>query len=154
MLIHSKQLGIEGDGMLLSSKGRYGLKAMIDIAVNGKEKPVSIKQISKRQGISESYLEQIISVLKKAGLVKSIRGTQGGYQLFLTPSNISVGDIIRPLEGSVSPSECVDENSESCSNDRNCMIRYVLEKIKIGIDDVVNNITLEDMMQEVAGKND
>ena len=96
----------EGDEMKLSTKGRYGLRAMIDLARYSEEEPVSIGSIAMRQGISERYLEQLVAKMKKAGLVKSIRGASGGYVLAKDSSEISVGDILRALEGSLEPVKC------------------------------------------------
>ncbi|HRS21305.1 MAG TPA: Rrf2 family transcriptional regulator, partial [Clostridia bacterium] len=85
--------------MILSTKGRYGLKIMYELALNYGEGPMSLKEVAQRQQLSETYLEQLIAHLKKAGLVKSIRGAQGGYELIRKPEEISVGEIIRTLEG-------------------------------------------------------
>ena len=92
--------------MKLSTKGRYGLRALIDLAQYSEETPVSITSISKRQDISERYLEQLMSMLKKAGIVKSIRGANGGYILARDAKEISVGEVLRALEGSLEPVEC------------------------------------------------
>ena len=92
--------------MKLSTKGRYGLRAMIDLARYSEKEPVSIGSVAARQEISERYLEQLVALLKKAGLVKSIRGASGGYVLAKKPSEISVGDILRALEGSLEPVKC------------------------------------------------
>ena len=92
--------------MKLSTKGRYGLRALIDLAQNGGEQPVSITSISTRQDISERYLEQLMSMLKKAGIVRSVRGAGGGYVLVKRLEDISVGDVLRALEGSLEPVDC------------------------------------------------
>ena len=92
--------------MKLSTKGRYGLRAMIDLAQYSGDAPVSIISISERQDISERYLEQLVALLRKAGLVRSIRGAGGGYVLAKDMKEISVGDILRALEGSLEPVEC------------------------------------------------
>ena len=92
--------------MKLSTKGRYGLRALIDLAQYSAETPVSITSISARQNLSERYLEQLMSMLKKAGLVKSVRGAGGGYVLAKDMAEISVGDVLRALEGSLEPVEC------------------------------------------------
>ena len=92
--------------MKLSTKGRYGLRAMIDLARYSEEEPVSISSIAARQDISERYLEQLVGLLKKAGLVRSIRGATGGYILARSAADISVGDILRALEGSLEPVKC------------------------------------------------
>ena len=95
--------------MKLSTKGRYGLRAILDLAVYGKEQPVSIRSISERQDISERYLEQLIAKLKKAGLVESIRGAGGGYRIARPADTISVGEVLYVLEGSLNPVDCVSD---------------------------------------------
>jgi len=135
--------------MKLSTKGRYGLRAMIDLALNAKDSQISIKNISERQNISENYLEQIIAVLKKNGFVKSSRGAQGGYSLNKSPKDISVGDILRALEGDLNPVDCITVNEEiQCSESELCVTKFVWKKISDSINDVVDNITLEDLVQE------
>ena len=98
--------------MKLSTKGRYGLRAMIDLARYSEVEPVSINSIAARQNISERYLEQLVALLRKAGLVKSIRGATGGYILAKDAAEISVGDILRALEGSLEPVKCAAFYSE------------------------------------------
>ena len=93
----------EGDRVKLSTKGRYGLRALIDLAQYSEQTPVSITSISSRQDLSERYLEQLMSMLKKAGLVRSVRGAGGGYVLAKPADQISVGDVLRALEGSLEP---------------------------------------------------
>jgi len=135
--------------MKLSTKGRYGLRAMIDLAINAKDTKVSIKSISERQGISENYLEQIIAVLKKNGYVKSSRGAQGGYSLSKDPINISVGEILRTLEGSLDPVDCVIINDDKkCEDFDFCATKFLWKKISDSINDVVNNVTLQDLVSE------
>ena len=95
--------------MRLSTKGRYGLRAMVDLAVYSKSEHVALNSIAERQGISMNYLEQVFSTLRKSGLVKSIKGAQGGYILSEEPSNIKVGRILRVLEG---PLSVIDDNTE------------------------------------------
>ena len=98
--------------MKISTKGRYGLRALIDIAQYSEIEPVSISSISARQDISERYLEQLMALLKKAGLIKSIRGAGGGYVLAKDVSEISVGDVLRALEGNLEPVECAAFHEE------------------------------------------
>ena len=93
--------------MLVSTKGRYALRPMADLAVHGNGEPVKIKDIAKRQGISGKYLEQIISILSRAGLVRSIRGNQGGYYLAKAPKEYTLGMILRITEGSLAPVDCL-----------------------------------------------
>ena len=104
--------------MKLSTKGRYGLRALIDLALYSENETVSIASISARQNISESYLEQLIAKLRKAGLVTSVRGAGGGYKLALPASEISVGDILRALEGSLDAVNCPGLEEEMCIRDR------------------------------------
>ncbi len=135
--------------MRLSTKGRYGLKAMFDLALNIGEGPVALNSIADRQNISVHYLEQLFSSLRKAGLVKSMRGAQGGYVLADQPYNITVGDIIRTLEGPLAPTECVsNEEGNGCSKADCCVTRTVWEKIRDSIDTVVDSITLQDMIDD------
>lgn len=133
--------------MKLSTKGRYGLKAMFQLALYKSEGPISLKTIASKQNISEQYLEQIFSSLKKSGLVKSVRGAQGGYLLGKEPKDITVGDILIVLEGPVSLSDCVLDE-DVCENSGKCVTKVVWEKIKKGIDEVINSITLQDMIDD------
>lgn len=135
--------------MKVSTKGRYGLRAMIDLAINAKDKKVSIKSISERQGISENYLEQIIALLKKNGFVKSSRGATGGYSLKLEPDKISVGDILRALEGDLNPVDCVTVNEDkTCEESEFCATKFLWKRISDSINEVVNQITLQELVDE------
>ncbi|AEE96547.1 MAG: Rrf2 family transcriptional regulator, cysteine metabolism repressor [Clostridiales bacterium] len=135
--------------MKLSTKGRYGLTAMLDLALNYGEEPVALKNVAERQGISEPYLEQLIAGLRKAGLVKSVRGAQGGYILAYPPDKITVGDVMRVLEGPLAPVDCVIENEPvSCEKADHCVTRIIWEKIRDSINQVVDSITLQDMVDE------
>ena len=134
--------------MILSTKGRYGLKIMYELALNSGEGPMPLKEVAQRQQLSETYLEQLIAHLKKAGLVRSIRGAQGGYELIRKPEEISVGEIIRTLEGPLAPSECVMDNEPECTKAENCVTRLIWEKIMEGINNVVDSITLNDMVND------
>ncbi|MFD3156455.1 RrF2 family transcriptional regulator [Haloimpatiens sp. FM7330] len=132
--------------MKLSTKGRYGVKAMVDLAVHDDEKPVSIKSISQRQNISEYYLEQLFSPLRKAGLIKSIRGAQGGYVLNAKPEDITIADIMEVLEGPVEISSCLKDHS--CNNIDCCATRLLWKKIKESIDNVTKSVTLVDIVND------
>jgi len=132
--------------MKLSTKGRYGVRAMVDLAINYGESPMSIKSIAKRQNISELYLEQLFSPLRKAKLIKSIRGAQGGYVLNKHPKDISVSDIINVLEGPIEISSCVDTGE--CDNINVCPTRLLWKKIKKSIDEVTESVTLQDMAND------
>lgn len=132
--------------MKLSTKGRYGVKAMVDLAINYGSDPISIKTIAERQNISEYYLEQLFAPLRKEKLINSIRGKQGGYVLGREPKDITVADIMYVLEGPVEISDCVD--GESCDNIDCCATRILWEKIKNSIDDVMKSITLQDIVDD------
>lgn len=135
--------------MKISTKGHYGVQAMFDLAQHYGEGPISLKSIAERQDLSEHYLEQLIAVLRKAGLVKSVRGAQGGYILARDPADIKVGDIIRVLEGPIAPVECVnDEDPEQCMKAEFCITRNVWEKVRNSIEEVLDTITLADMCKE------
>ncbi|HQE04887.1 MAG: Rrf2 family transcriptional regulator [Tepidanaerobacteraceae bacterium] len=132
--------------MKLSTKGRYGLKAMYDLALNYGDEPVSLKSIAERQGISENYLEQLMANLRKAGLVRSIRGAYGGYLLSREPSKITVGDVLRALEGPIGLVDCVlEQDAVKCLKYENCITRTVWEKISDSIVKTIDSITLQDM---------
>ncbi|MGN0340451.1 MAG: RrF2 family transcriptional regulator [Lachnospira sp.] len=133
--------------MRVSTKGRYALRLMLDLALNNTGEPVSIKDISKRQDVSDKYLEQIISVLNKAGFVKSIRGAQGGYMLKRAPEEYTVGMILRLTEGSLAPVECVEEEETVCPRKQTCATFTVWKKMNDAINSVVDNITLADLVE-------
>lgn len=132
--------------MKLSTKGRYGVKAMVDLAIHYGNEPVSIKSISERQNISEYYLEQLFSPLRKAELIKSIRGSQGGYVLNKEPKFITVYEILDVLEGPVEISSCIEQ--EICDNMDCCSTRLLWKKIKDSINSVTKSITLQDMVDD------
>ncbi|MDD2189805.1 MAG: Rrf2 family transcriptional regulator [Eubacteriales bacterium] len=137
--------------MKISTKGRYALRLMLDLAVNYTGEYISIRSIAARQEISEKYLEQIITHLNRAGYVKSVRGAQGGYMLSRDPSEYTVGMILRLLEGSLAPVSCLDEE-ESCDRVSGCVTMEVWEKIQKAVEDVVDNITLADMVTRYQEK--
>lgn len=132
--------------MKLSTKGRYGIKAMVDLAIHCGEEPVSIKSIAERQNISEYYLEQLFSPLRKANIIKSIRGAQGGYVLGREPKDITMSEIMEVLEGPVEISDCLEENT--CSNIECCATRGFWARIKESIDSVLESTTLQDLVDD------
>ncbi len=135
--------------MKLSTKGRYGLRAMIDLARYSEEEPVSISNIAARQGISERYLEQLVALMKKAGLVKSIRGASGGYVLAKSAGEISVGDVLRSLEGSLEPVKCAAFYSDNgCMSAGGCVTKYVWQKINDSINETVDHMMLDELVRE------
>ena len=136
--------------MKLSTRGRYGLKAMFDLALGYGEGPISLTSISERQAISVNYLEQLISPLRKASLVESVRGAQGGYMLARKPDEITVGKILTTLEGPLAPTDCVvvDGDDEICDHSSYCVTKVIYEKIYESITSVVNSITLQHMIDD------
>lgn len=133
--------------LIISTKGRYGLRAMFELAKAYGEGPLSIKQIAASQALSEQYLEQIFSKLKNARLVESTRGAGGGYSLGAKPEGISVGMILTALEGELAPAGCVGEDA-NCENMGLCTTHIIWQRIYDGINGVVNAITLKDMVDD------
>ncbi|HHV39353.1 MAG TPA: Rrf2 family transcriptional regulator [Tepidimicrobium sp.] len=134
--------------MRLSTRGRYGLKAMYQLAIHYGEGPIPLKSVADRQNLSENYLEQLVSVLRKEGLLNSVRGAQGGYMLAKPPENITVGDILRILEGDIAPADCVIDGGYECENEKSCVTKTVWIKIRDSIDEVIDSITLQDMLDK------
>ena len=139
---------MKGEKMKLSTKGRYGLRALIDLALYSEKETVSIASIASRQNISESYLEQLIAKLRKAGLVSSVRGAGGGYMLAKPAEEISVGDILRALEGSLDPVQCPGLKEEGCSGSDACVTKYVWKRINDSINQTVDEIKLSQLVEE------
>lgn len=133
--------------MKISTKGRYALRLMLDIALDHSGEPVRIKDIAARQEISEKYLEQIISVLNKAGLVKSIRGSQGGYLLTRGPDQYTAGMILRVTEGPLAPVACLDDEVNTCERQACCATLRLWKMLNTAICDVVDKVTLADLME-------
>lgn len=135
--------------MKLSTKGRYGLRALIDLGMYSEKEAVSISSIAARQNISESYLEQLVGKLKKAGIVLSIRGAQGGYKLAKPASDISVGDILRALEGNLDAVECPGLKEENgCEGADLCVTKYVWQRINESISHAVDEMKLDQLVEE------
>ena len=133
--------------MRISTKGRYALRLMLDIAMNDAEgKPVRVKDIAKRQEVSGKYLEQIVSVLTKAGYLRSIRGPQGGYLLTKRPDEYTVGMILRLTEGSLSPVDCLEEGAPVCNRMDSCTTILLWRKLDDAIRGVVDHVTLQDLV--------
>lgn len=135
--------------MKISTKGRYGLKAMVDIGVYSVDNAcVSIKNIAERQGISENYLEQLMAQLKKSGLVESVRGANGGYVLTRDITDISVGDILRALENDLQVTDCSNPNADSCKNSgcSKCVTKNVWEKLSRSMNTAADSITLAELV--------
>ena len=133
--------------MKLSTKGRYGLRALIDLALYSENETVSIQSIARRQNISDSYLEQLMRKLRSAGLIVSVRGAQGGYKLARPANEISVGDVLRAREGSLEAVTCGGEDN-SCQGADLCVTKFVWERINSSIRDTVDSIKLSQLVEE------
>ncbi len=135
--------------MRLSTKGRYGLRALIDLAAHDSEETVSITSIAARQNISEAYLEQLMRSLRKAGLIESVRGAGGGYRLAKSAGSISVGDALRALEGDLKAVACsAFYGDDGCAGADACVTKYVWKRINDAIDQTVDSIMLDELVSE------
>lgn len=133
--------------MRISAKGRYAIELMVDLALYDNGEPISAKDIAKREQISTKYLEQVISMLQKAGLVKSIRGAQGGYRLKRKPEEYSIGSILRVTEGDLAPVNCIEEGDTDCARKATCSTINFWQKLNDAINGVVDNTTLADLVE-------
>lgn len=132
--------------MKLSTRARYGTRAILDMAIHYREGLVSVKDVAERQQISERYLEQLILPLKAAGLVNSVRGAHGGCILARTPSHIKLREVIEALEGPIDLVECVDD-PDTCPHAITCVTRDVWDEVQRAIDGVLESITLQDLVE-------
>lgn len=142
--------------MKLSTKGKYGLRAFIDLAVRGEKEPVSLTSIAARQEISPNYLEQLMAKLKKAGLIESVRGVNGGYRLARPADEISVGDVLRALEGELNPVECaaIDPAGDThCAGSQTCVSKIVWKRINDSINNTVDSIYIGELVKESKNRN-
>lgn len=139
--------------MKISTKGRYALRTMLDLAMHDEGTLIPLKDISSRQGITVKYLEQVMNLLSKAGYVRSVRGAGGGYRLARVPSDYIVGDILRTAEGSLAPIACLEDETNQCPRASECLTLGFW----MGLDEVINNyvdsVTLEDLIQQAQGNN-
>lgn len=138
--------------MKISTKGRYALRLMLDLAMNDSSEYISIKSISFRQEISNKYLEQIITVLCRAGFVKSTRGVQGGYKLAKPAEEYTVGMILRLIEGSLVPVACMEDSPNQCPRSSKCVTLDVWKQIDDAVNSVVDHITLADLVKKNQAK--
>lgn len=138
--------------MNITTKGHYGLMAMTELAMHEGKGPVPLKTIAENQGLSEHYLEQLFAPLRRAGLVRSVRGAQGGYLLGRPAKDISVGDVLRVLEGPLAPLDCALEGSpeewEHCTNPYNCLVRDVWVQLYKKVQEFVDGISLESLCRK------
>lgn len=133
----------------ISSRGEYGVRAMFDLAQHYGEGPIPLKMIAERKNISEHYLEQLMGSLRKAGLVSSVRGAQGGYELSDHPENVSVGDIIRALEGSVLSIHGLESDGDAAGKSPDDLVlRSMWHRLADGVNDVLDSVTLAQLCDE------
>ena len=137
--------------MKLSTRGQYGTRALLDLALHRGEWPILLKDIARRQQISLRYLEQLITPLIAGGIVRSTRGPRGGVSLARALEKIKLSDVIRLLEGSVAPVECID-NPETCSRSASCVTRDVWGEMKKAMDDILESTTLQDLVERQKKK--
>ena len=137
--------------MKISTKGRYALRLMLDLAVNSRGNAVPLRDVAERQEISDKYLEQIVTQLSRAGLVRSVRGAGGGYLLTRVPEEYAVGEILRVLEGSLAPVSCAD-GAACCARADRCVTLEVWQQIQAAVSGVVDNITLADLVRRFYEK--
>ena len=136
--------------MGISTKSTYGIRAMFELAFHYSRRPISVAYISERENISVPYLEQLLSKLRRKGLVKSVRGPKGGYILARKPKKITVGDIVRVLDGDITPVHCVSNKSlnRSCKMIDRCVTKAVWKRLKDTIDDLLDSVTLKDLCSD------
>lgn len=144
-------LGIEVNKMKISTKGRYALRMMIDLAEHQNGEYIALKDIAQRQNISKKYLEQIVPILNKSGILQANRGFQGGYRLAKSPDKYTVGDILRLTEGSLTPVSCA-EDRESCERSVLCPTYPVWSGLYKVINEYLDSVTLQDLIDEHRAK--
>jgi len=132
--------------MKLSTRTRYGTRALLDLAIHQDEAPISLKDIAQRQQISVQYLEHLITPLISAGIVRSVRGPKGGISLAKSPKQIALSEIFKLLEGSISPVECID-NPKLCSRSDSCVTRDIWEEMKKAMNGVLETTTLDSLVE-------
>ncbi len=132
--------------MKISTKGRYALRLLVDLAEHSDEGFIALKDVAKRQDISKKYLEQIVSVLNKPGILKTNRGYQGGYKLAKSPDKYTVGDILRITEGGLAPVACLDQEENLCERSSFCATLFIWEGLYKTVNDYLDSITLQDVL--------
>ena len=136
--------------MKISTKGRYALRMMIDLAQNNAKGFIPLKEISERQGISKKYLELIVSSLHTSDLLTAGRGFQGGYQLAKSPDQITVGEILRLTEGSLAPVACLEWDPVGCERRNDCPTLFVWQELDRRINEYLDSVTLQDILDRQA----
>ncbi|MBQ3864545.1 MAG: Rrf2 family transcriptional regulator [Clostridia bacterium] len=134
--------------MKISTKGRYALRMLIDLAEHQNMGYISLKDLAERQGISKKYLEQIIPLFNKAEIVKTVRGSQGGYMLSRSPDQYTVGEILRLTEGSLMPVACLDQPYMECPRSEGCLTLPIWQGLAHVIEEYLDGITLQDILEQ------
>lgn len=135
--------------MKISTKGRYALRLMVDLAEHKDSGFIALKDVAKRQNISKKYLEQIVPVLNGAGLLTTNRGNRGGYKLAKEPKEYTVGDILRITEGSIAPVSCLESDVNSCERKNFCQTLYVWEGLYKVVNEYLDSITVQDIVDKI-----
>ncbi|MHB1001393.1 MAG: RrF2 family transcriptional regulator [Armatimonadota bacterium] len=139
--------------MNFTAKDEYGIKAVMHLAARVNEGPIQAREIARIEGIPEQFLEQVLASLRRSGIIRSIRGASGGYELAGSPREITAGDIIRSLSGPIIPTQSSDESS--CpSNPESCVVADLWQKVQSAISDILDNTTIQDMIDEKIKRQD
>ena len=139
--------------MKISTKGRYALRMLLDLAEHKDDGFIALKEIAQRQGISKKYLEQIVPILNKTDILQTTRGFQGGYKLAQAPNKYTIGKILRLTEGSLSPISCLDQDPIRCERSGNCATLPLWQGLNKVINDYLDNITLQDLLDKQIERN-
>ncbi|MBQ5398011.1 MAG: Rrf2 family transcriptional regulator [Ruminococcus sp.] len=140
--------------MRISTKGRYALRMLVDLAEHRNSGYIALKDIAERQKVSKKYLEQIVPILNKTRILKTNRGFQGGYRLAVEPEECTVGEILRLTEGTLSPIPCIDGDEVECDRQIDCSTLYVWQGLKRVVSEYLDSITLQDILDNKNSSND
>ena len=139
--------------MRFSVKAEYGVKAILELAAQAERRPLQVRSIAKKQGLPVRFLEHVMNALKKAGLVESIRGAQGGYLLNRSPKEISLGDVLKAIDGPITAKSCIsDRKLQTCEEGGICIVQDVWEEVRHSFTNILNSITLQDMCERKRQK--
>ena len=139
--------------MKISTKGRYALRMLIDLASNHEDGYISLKDIAERQDISKKYLEQIVPMLNKSGILRTNRGNKGGYMLAKAPNELTVGDVLRATEGNIAPMSCLEYEPNTCPRCQDCATLYIWEGLYKAVNEYLDSITIQDIIDRAINLN-
>ena len=137
--------------MKISTKGRYALRMLIELAAHQEQGFMSLKEISEHQDISKKYLEQIVPMLNKSGILRTNRGNKGGYMLAKSPRECTVGDVLRATEGSLAPVACLEYEVNDCPRAESCATLYVWQGLQKAVETYLDSVTIQDILDRNAG---